>query len=704
MADTLAQTLFTGSLRFLPVAPGRMEFALEVRRRLLEWLPGVVAVELPVTLRETILAAVKRLPEVSIVVYEDPADADRGVYLPIEAADPLIEAVRTGLQIGAEILFLEPDVAERPHHQHLYPDSYALTRTDYERYVSAWCESAGTAEDPSLRPLAEGMAWKLQGANPEAATAVVLSFALLNPVRRAFAIPQEEPLDVLRRDGLHLANAHPDCLAEILSEHPFLQARYEQVRMEPLDAIRLDRLKVQYELFGETEAVYERETGEAVQGWQRRLFARFSRNLALTSRQLAPNLFDLAMAARGTVDDDFAYWLWETANRYPAQKETDRPPTLNLNAGDVYLNTRRMQLRRRRRSDKQRFQATGLKRRPKEKTKGEWAQQLDGSSICSYPPEDLVIEDYGKFLKSKAKSILSEERTRVEPFVTSILDGIDIRETIRNWHQRQIFVRSYEKVYGEVGSVVVIFDEDRDDRYSWMTTWLGEHQNESDMAFYSTDPYEHLVGPGIGRAEYGGLLLSLPPRRMFDVWRDPDYDHLARSKPERLLLAAIDYSTKRYVVYVAPKPPRSLFRSIASRMGRQVILHPHRPVVSAEAQEDSCRPHSGRTRKAAHREGLHSLARAINSPSRPSRTLHDCGSVSLRPSVPRSTTRHSGSRLLPPPRRSSWHLPSIRTPCGAGSRGNGLSSKNPSENSGFLPPSRYCRFRRSRFHSRLLSA
>ena len=52
-------------------------------------------------------------------------------------------------------------------------------------------------------------------------------------------------------------------------------------------------------------------------------------------------------------------------------------------------------------------------------------------------------------------------------------------------------------------SVVVIFDEDRDNRYTYMTTWLGEHQNESDMAFYSTFPFDNLVGPGIGRGEYG---------------------------------------------------------------------------------------------------------------------------------------------------------------------------------------------------------
>ena len=184
-----------------------------------------------------------------------------------------------------------------------------------------------------------------------------------------------------------------------------------------------------------------------------------------------------------------------------------------------------------------------------------------------------MIEDYGRFLKRKAKSMLSEERSRTEPFTTSILDGIDLRETIRNWHEAKIYVRQLDRIAGEVGAAVVIFDEDRDDRYQYLTTWLGEHQNESDMAFYSTLPFEHLVGPGIGRAEYGGFLMALPPRRMFDVWSDPDYE-FAQNKPERLLLAALDYSMQRFVVYVAAKPPRSIFRSIAAHLNRRIIYIP----------------------------------------------------------------------------------------------------------------------------------
>jgi hypothetical protein len=60
---------------------------------------------------------------------------------------------------------------------------------------------------------------------------------------------------------------------------------------------------------------------------------------------------------------------------------------------------------------------------------------------------------------------------------------------------------------------------------------------------------------------------------MIDVWGDPDYDY-AENKPERLLMAGMDYSIHRHVVYVAAKPPRSVFRSIAARFGRNILYVP----------------------------------------------------------------------------------------------------------------------------------
>jgi hypothetical protein len=57
------------------------------------------------------------------------------------------------------------------------------------------------------------------------------------------------------------------------------------------------------------------------------------------------------------------------------------------------------------------------------------------------------------------------------------------------------------------------------------------------------------------------------------VWHDSDYE-FAESKSERLLLAGLDYSIHRYVVYVAAKPPRTIFKTIASRVGRTIIYVP----------------------------------------------------------------------------------------------------------------------------------
>ena len=571
-----AASLERGRFTYFPVVPGRLEFAVEVRQALLREKPEVVAVELPSTLQNAWMRAVERLPEMSVILYADDkagrSEEESAVYVPVEPADPFTEAVRTGLEIGAEILFADPDLGSRPHLPDTYPDPYAIRHIGLARYLEAYRVYPQPRSDEIARHAA-GIAWKLQGANPEARVLVVLALNLLDPVLDAMEEPQVQPLARTRREGIQLINPHPDCLGEITVEYPALEWRYENFRGDPSDLNRIDRRHAQLALFRDAEKEYEIHTGERIAHWQRRLLARYTRNLALGENNLSAGIFDLTVAARALADDNYAWDVWEVASRYPPQKTASDVPTAHLTGEEVWIDTRRIRLRRRLPSTKRRLRPYGLKPRKKEKVPGEWASQLNGTSICSYPPEDLVIEDYGRFLKKKGKSILSEERARVEPFTTSILDGIDMRETIRRWHEGRIYVREFQKLHGEVGSVVVIFDEDRQNRYSYMTTWLGENQNESDMAFYSTFPFNNLVGPGIGRAEYGGFLMSLPPRRMYDVWQDPDYE-FAETKPERLLMAAVDYSIHRHVVYVAAQPPRSIFKSMASRVGRTIIYLP----------------------------------------------------------------------------------------------------------------------------------
>ena len=214
----------------------------------------------------------------------------------------------------------------------------------------------------------------------------------------------------------------------------------------------------------------------------------------------------------------------------------------------------------------------GLKARKKEKFPGEWASEIERRQhllVSARGPRDRRLRTLPQ---EEGKSILSEERVRVEPFTTSILDGVDLRETIRKWYEGRIYVRQFQKIQGEVGSVIVIFDEDRDNRT--LTRPPGSEKTRTSRTWRSIRPSRSTIWWARDRARRVWRLPDgLPPRRMYDVWQDADYE-FAESKSERLLLAGIDYSIHRYVVYVAAKPPRTIFKTIASRVGRTIIYIP----------------------------------------------------------------------------------------------------------------------------------
>jgi hypothetical protein len=283
------------------------------------------------------------------------------------------------------------------------------------------------------------------------------------------------------------------------------------------------------------------------------------------------------VGARGVGDDNLAWEVFDVGRCYPWQDEEAEIATARVDGELLDLGTRTIRFRRRFMRVKQRPVAVPVRKRPVAEEPGEWLQAFQGDSICSYPPEDVVVEDWGRHLKERAVSVLSAERSRSEPFTTSMLDGIDLRETLLRLHEGRIWVREQGRDVGAAGSVVMIFDEDlHGNRYPYLMSWLGEHEQESDMALYATDPLQQVVGPGIMRATYGGFMLTYPPGRLYDVWQDSDY-HGARSKPEALLMAAVDYSIEKLVVHVGLHPPASPIRDYATARNRRIV---HLPIGS----------------------------------------------------------------------------------------------------------------------------
>ncbi len=611
-----------GPIQALPVLHYRLEFAQLVRTAFQRVRPEAVAIELPHTLEAPFLRALRRLPQISVISYSSRVkEQEETVYLLVEPADPLVEAARLALEQGLPLHFIDVDSDSYPSHSEQLPDSYSICRIGLEAYYREYRAACGDQlPDREDRRREQGMAFRLQElARRYRRILFVCGMAHLERVKQLFDTPLAAPLERVRREGVSVFNLHPDSCGEILAEFPFLSALHEYRRSvlpdEPQEsgaglrkrfhalelisggkqdvpeeqlldnAIRrsarhlgregafLDRQRAIYRLFSEAARHFRQETGESLHLWQKRAFFRFARNYALAGGMLLPDLFQLLAAARGCIDDNFAYAFCRLAVCYPWQQESSDLATIRISPEEIWGGSRRIRFRPRQKRDKglSRF---GFLKRKRERRPGEWLEGFDDPSVCSYPPEDLAIENYGRFLKRKGSMQLSEELTRSEKFSSSMLDGIDIRETMRNIHDGAIYVREQLRAKGGVGCLVVIFDQDRhNQRYPYRMTWLGEHDQESDMAFYATDPAENLVGPGICRCEYGGFLLSYPPRRMLDVWEDPDY-RMAASRAEVLLMAALDYSPEKYVVYVAAKPPRSIFKQMAARLDRRIVYIP----------------------------------------------------------------------------------------------------------------------------------
>jgi hypothetical protein len=555
----------------------RLVPVLEVRRQFASFQPEMVAIEYPPTIGEKLLEGINRLPLLSVVYYEE--DDHTFVYLPIEPTDGQIEAVRLALSRDLPIHFIDRDTEGYPIDRTPMPDPYSIKRIGYWRYCRSFLDQhPNPLPGPEDQLRERTMAYHLQRLSKQGKRILFVGGLAHLPGLLTYLDKTQVPVIGRRGSGhVMLAHLHGESSREIMTEIPFLAALYERYRDDPRMP-EADRLKAIDLLMEKARKRHLKNSKEEVSPNQLRTFNKFVTNYALLSGFLTPDLYKILVAARGVVDDNFAYEVWDLATEYPWQTDSPGLPILRLKGSDLFLDQKRIRFYRHFKTMRRRLVPLPVKKRQKERFPGEWKRAFKDHTICSFQPEDIVVEGFGNYVKRRAVKEKSEENNRVVPFVTSMMDGIDMRETLRNWKEGTIYVREHIPLRGKVGSVVVIFDPDFPDAtgkegFPWRVTWLGEHNQESDMAFYSTPAGEEVDGPGISRCRYGGFMMTFPPLRVYDIWKDPFFD-TARNKPERLLLAALDYSLERHVVYVSSAPPSSLCRSFASRMRKQIIYLP----------------------------------------------------------------------------------------------------------------------------------
>lgn len=569
----------------VPILHYKMELAAQVRIAFEAIKPDCVAVELPETMQLRFLHAASRLPDISIVMSYDKKNAP--IYYMCEPCDAAFEGLRSALEVQIPAFCIDLDVDYYPDVAEYMPDPYAIQKIGMKAYYEAYKNNVLKKADISLKVDQDReiyMAKRLKELSFSFERILFitgmahLENVLTHTDRKSFP-----PIKNSVREYIDLLTFTEQSAQEVMAECGWISKKYEDARAKyPLKSVDEyspsfppDRQKLIYDLFKAAAEKYVEQTGNKFPGYNLRNIMKFSRNYALIGNHLMPDLFKILSAAKCCVDHNYAHEVWNLATEFPFRRNIDQLPEIDLSIEDVWGSSKIIRFHLKEKGRK------GFNFQQRRKDRSQFRFNPPGMfSICSYPPEDVIIEKFGDFLKKKGTQLLRDEAARTVPFSSSLEDGLDTKETIRHWHEKKLYVKVSGKPPGGVGSVVMIFDEDspkegesHKEKFPWRTTWLGEHSQESDMAFYATHIANNVVGPGISRCEYGGFMMSYPPRRMFDIWSDPDYQDCL-SKAEVLLMAAIDYAVKPLVVYVANKPPRSIMKSFARRFGKKVVYIP----------------------------------------------------------------------------------------------------------------------------------
>ncbi len=561
----------------IPTIHYNMEMASQVKLAFDTLNPDCVAVELPETMYDKMTHAASRLPDISVILTFNQDLTP--VFFMCEPCDGIFEALRSASEHQVQSYCIDLDVDHYPEFRDIVPDPYAIQRIGlkayFELYERVRLENKANINRFDLeRELYMAKRLKELSLRYDKVLFVGGMAHVTNVLNHLVMTKSYPPLQHADRGVVDICSLTEESCRNVLCEWGYLSTKYEEQRSKILLDGPTDRQKVMLQLYKEASYIYGESTGNAFPGYNLRNIMKFVRNYALVGGQLMPDLFKILTAAKGCVDSNYAYEVWELATTYPYRNNVDGLPELDLTIEDLWGHVKQIHFHLK---EKGRKGSTPRLRKDRSDIK---FRPPSPFSICSYQPEDINIENFGEYLKKRGAQILMEEASRTIPFSSSLEDGIDTRETVRHWHEKKLFVKTSGKPPGGVGSVCVIFDEDKaeegkayQEKFPWCTTWIGEHEQESDMSFYATLMSKQVVGPGISRCEYGGFMMSYPPRRMENIWFDPFYQE-CRSKSEVLLMAAIEYAIKPIIVYVASTPPRSQLKSFASRFGKKIVYLP----------------------------------------------------------------------------------------------------------------------------------
>ena len=373
----------------------------------------------------------------------------------------------------------------------------------------------------------------------------------------------------------NVSDLHPQSLHLHTGDLPYMLNKFIE------DPQSFDLLEAIRNLYFESENIYHSKFDDNVSPANYKRLFQYLRNVNRLKGELIPDLHSIVIAAKGMVDDDYAYEVFRNAIDYRF-----RPNPKNKLDREIRLipdpdqdNIIKIAFRRRYKrpilkkfyQDNDRDEYDPI---PEEEYPGQWREiwdELSKNGYVSYPPEDIFIEKYFNYLRKRLNEIMMEEKSTTVPFRSSLEDGIDWRATTRFLHENKIYVKQLPRTQSEIGAIVVQFIEEEklSMEYNYHSTLFAEHELESHISVLTTKPGDEIIGPGITRVKYAAIVSQFPPKG-WPILIPQTIDDFKI----RLIYTAMRMALTNIIGYISEKPPTIAQINFASTNGFRLIYLP----------------------------------------------------------------------------------------------------------------------------------
>jgi len=572
-------------LGIIPVIHGSGSYALALRRWLLDCDFDALAVPLPPSFALPVEAGVMRLPVVSAVVQRvgDSEGTTYGTMVPIDPCQGVIAALRFAWSERKNVEWVDREADRFEIESLVLPDPFAVEMTSLERFCCAMLPAIPAPNAESDWGRIRHMASRLLGMRGRYSK--VLALCHLNDwpwLREAVRSGDAREHTDSMGEGVSVAseptNYAIDSRTHIFlhGELPFVTALYERARANLDDDARLavEGLK---ELFLSARASYRADLGQRARQITPLLISqclKYIRNQTLLERRLTPSLYTIVRSAQQMMGDMFAIHLVHAVREYAFDEPVPwQTMKMGIEQGE-FPDAGIIPLQSRLPGPEMEWKNLELNRPPLKQDKRKWASRWNPYQHCSWPEEDTRIESFRNRIVERARGMIGADLARSEKFSTSLMDGLDLRETLRHWYDGSLYVKILPPSIGHLDATVMLFEHEPDPRqYAWRATWYAEHGEESTLAFFAIPFAQEILGPGVAVSTYGGAMFLYPPRPIEDIWSDPRLD-FADTLEQRLVAAACLHAEARHVALLSPAAPGLALRQIAKRFRRKLVHVP----------------------------------------------------------------------------------------------------------------------------------